>query len=303
MLNVFDCTTGRQYGSTPTKACRETDYNTVIEPSFDQNDTEFRLARLEQELSPSVQLVASGDRADRPAIRKTLEFAALCAARNKRAREQLAPILRSGIAQRLRSGEMSREHWGHLRASELRNGAKLEEVPDYDDAISLLADQAWFPRVPTVLNVGLLFELASGLYEVLAKKRWETHVTDPSRNGGFVCSDNPLVWGDLRRAGARDRNARQILRRPESLSDVGIEVTFPVSNRVALVGYPAAREARFQATDRIIAHVNARTLHFSGKLIMHGYDDFLTEQGGGVIRNGSEYFAHVADARRRGVEP
>lgn len=298
---MFDYMSGRQYGSTPLTACRETDFNRVIEPGFDANHTELVLAELESELAPSVRHVASGQVADRTAIGKTLEFAALCAARNRRAREQMGPALRAGIASRLRSGEMSREQWNQLRVSELNNGADLDEVPEYDNALRLLADGGWFPRAPTVLNVGLVFEAAHGLHGVLRKKRWETHVTDPSTNGGFVTSDNPLVWGNLDGTIARRRSG--LLSRSESLSDGGVEVTFPVSSRAALVGYSGAREARFEATDGIVAHVNARTLHFSGSLIMYGYEDFLTVQGRSVIRNGSEYFTYVADARRRGLEP
>jgi hypothetical protein len=132
------------------------------------------------------------------------------------------------------------------------------------------------------------------------QKRWETHVTDTRQNGGFVCSDNPLVWGDLDESVVRLRD--QVIRRPRSLTE-GVEVTFPVSKSVALVSYRGAREARCQTTDRIVAHINARTLHFSGKLIFYGYDDFLTDQMGSVTRKGSAYFSHVAEARRRGLDP
>lgn len=191
-LNIFDCTSGRKYVSTPLKACRETDYNKVEEPGFDANKTEHSLSELEGDLAASVQLVGSGEIAGRPAIAQTLEFAALCAARNRRARLQMGPVLATGIASRLRSGEMSYDQWEQLRASELGNGARPDQVPAYSVARQLLADRSWFPRAPLVLQVGLVFEAAHGLYKTLMKKRWETHVTNPSVNGGFICSGN--LW-------------------------------------------------------------------------------------------------------------
>jgi hypothetical protein len=45
------------------------------------------------------------------------------------------------------------------------------------------------------------------------------------------------------------------------------KVTFPVSRKVPLIGYPDAREARCIATDQIVAHVNSRTLHLSGGVV------------------------------------
>ena len=219
-LNVFDYTSGRQYGSTPLKACRETDFNRVEEPGYDANQTELSLAELEGQLASAVHSVASGEIADRATIAKTLEFAALCAARNRRAREQIGPVLAAGIASRLRSGQMSPEQWDQLRASELRNGATPDDMPEYHDALTALADMRWFPRAPTVLTVGLVFEMAAGIYETLMTKRWETHVTNPSSNGGYVCSDNPLVWGNMDARVERRRDA--LLRSPESLSSKGV---------------------------------------------------------------------------------
>ncbi|MGY1855468.1 DUF4238 domain-containing protein [Modestobacter sp. SYSU DS0290] len=298
-LNVFDYATGKRYGSTPLKACRKTDYNRVDEPGFDPNETEQMLSRVEADLAPAVQRVSSGELADRADIAKTLEFAAVCAARNHRARDALAPVLAAGIAKRLRNGEVSRDQWEQLRASELRNGVKPADMPEYDDAVRLLNDTKWFPLAPRVLTVGLVFELAAGIYETLMRKQWETHVTDADPNGGFICSDNPLAWGDIDDARFRHNKLRISL--PTSLADDDVEVTFPVSKRVALVGYPGAREARCQTTDDVVAHVNSRTLHLSGKLIFYGYDNFMTHQTGGVIRKGTEYFAYVAEARRRGI--
>lgn len=99
----------------------------------------------------------------------------------------------------------------------------------------------------------------------------------------------------------RFKNAAPL--RSRSLLDKNVEVTFPVSSRVALVGYPGARESRCGATDETVAHVNSRTLHLSGKLIMYGYSEFLTIRGDRTIWNGTDYFKYVADARRRGLEP
>ena len=59
----------------------------------------------------------------------------------------------------------------------------------------------------------------------------------------------------------------------------------------------------FSATDEIVVRVNSRTVHMSSGLVFHAYDDFLLRRRRGDICAGSEYFKHVADARRRGVAP
>jgi hypothetical protein len=118
--------------------------------------------------------------------------------------------------------------------------------------------------------------------------------TDWRRNGGFITSDSPLVWGSLQHI--RDEELM------ESLSDPDVEVTFPVSKSVALVSYPDARHANCVASDEVVAHINMRTLQLSMGLVFHPKANFLLRRGSGEISFGAAYFQYVAEARRRGVE-
>jgi hypothetical protein len=177
--------------------------------------------------------------------------------------------------------------------AKIRNGATPDQVPEYDEAIERLLNTEWYPRPPAVAIFVYFFELMEEERKMLLRHRWETHVTDPATNGGFITSAHPLAWGDLDEIMSGRIGTG-------SIGDPEIEVTFPVSRKVALIGYPGAREARCITTDQIVAHVNARTLHLSGGVIFHAHNDFLLERGS-EIRKGSEFFAYEADRRRRGI--
>ncbi len=293
LLQVFDYRSGKRYKSTPRRACRQTDYFRVEEPGLDSNYIEKVLAWHEGVVAPFVQGIArTGKVESKRQIGEALALAASIAVRDQRSRQQLEVGLAAGLATRLRRGEVTREQWEQLRDAELRNGACASEVPEYEEAKARLRNGDWFPRAPVVLKVGLIPELQGAFLKILQRRHWELHVTDSSANGGFICSNSPLVWGDLERA---------VRGHQDNLEDPYVEVTFPVGKDAALISYPNGREATCSTTDEIVAHVNMRTLQMSNGLVFHCDDDFLLRRRSGEISHGSDYFAYVADARRRGI--
>jgi Protein of unknown function (DUF4238) len=291
-LQVFDYATAKRYQSTPKKACRETDFYRVEEPGLDPHDVEKVLGWHEGGVAPFVKAVARGTVADKRQVGETLALAASIAARSRRGRKQLEIALALRLRTAMRMGEVSPEQWEHLRTVELASGATDEQVPTYDDAQRRLSRGEWIPRAPPSLTVALIPEAQDKLLKSLQNRHWELHATDSTRNGGFISSDSPLVWGDL--------DEIELERQPP-LTDYDIEITFPVSRNAALVSHPGARDATCQATDEVVAHVNRRTLQLSMGLIFHAEKDFQLRRGSGEIRRGSEYYAYVADARRRGI--
>lgn len=109
---------------------------------------------------------------------------------------------------------------------------------------------------------------------------------------GSSARDSPLVWGDLEES---------VAGRQQALDSADIEITFPVGKNAALVSYPRARDATCDSTDEVVGHINMRTLQLSMGQVFHCDDDFLLQRRSGEIARGSEYFAYVADARRRGI--
>lgn len=291
-LHVFDYTTAKRYRSTPRKVGRETDFYRVDEPDADPNHIEKLMAWHEAVVAPFVQAVASGSVTHKRQVGETLALAALLAVRTRAGRQRLQSGLATSLGMKLRRGEVSPGQWEQLRASELRNGATLDEVPPYEDAKRRLLNGEWFPRAPTVLTVGLIPEAQDAMLKLLQRRHWELHVTDYTTNGGFLCSDEPLVWGDLEELVAGRR---------QSLSDHDIEITFPVSRNAALVSTPFARDSTCQASDEVVAHVNMRTLQLMSGLVFHCSDDFLLRRSSGAIGCASEYFAYIHKARARGI--
>jgi hypothetical protein len=251
------------------------------------------MAEHEALVAPFVQHIAkTGTVTHKRQVGEALALAALVAVRNRRGRHQIQIALAAGLAKRLRSGQVTPAQWEQLRASEIRHGADPNDIPRLDEAVGRLRDGTWFPKAPNVLTVGLIPDAQDAMLKRLQKRHWELHITDSTTNGGFICSDSPLVWGDLGHISAGGQ---------PSLEDPEIEVTVPVSRKAALVSYPAARDGTIEATEEVVAHVNMRTLQLSMGLVFHSDDDFLLRRGSGVIARASEYFAYVQDARARGI--
>ncbi|MGY1988349.1 DUF4238 domain-containing protein [Blastococcus sp. SYSU DS0669] len=291
-LRVFDYATGKTFVSTPKKVCRQTDYYRVEGVEPDPNATEKLLAWHEGVVAPHVQAVASGRITEKRQVGETLALAASLAVRNRQGRERLNTTMSMNIGMKIRQGHVSNEQWEMLRATAILNGGDPEDYPELDEATQKLLNVEWFPRAPDFLAIGTIAEAQEVAMNALTSRHWEAHVTDASTNGGFICSDNPLVWGDLDRMAAGH---------VASLDEADIEITFPVSKNVALVSYPGARDSTCATTDEGVARINARTLHLSSGLIFHSQQDFLLRKPSGELGRGSEFVRYVQVSRRRGI--
>jgi hypothetical protein len=150
----------------------------------------------------------------------------------------------------------------------------------------------WVPQAPQVLLVGLIGEMQQILCEQLRVRDWELMQTDAKQNGGFITSDSPLAWGLLPEADVTYMNA--------NLSDPDAEVTFPLCKSAALVSYRGARKANCQATDRVVGHINSRTLLLSMGTIFFAHDEFLLEQRD-RLSSSTDYFEYIPKARERDI--
>jgi uncharacterized protein DUF4238 len=293
LLHVFDNSTGKRYQTSPTKACRETDFFRLDDGVQDRQLMERILAEHERTIAPFTQQVATDRRmTDARQVGEVLSLAAVLAARSRRGRDRLEAMARPRIVKALREGIVTEADWERHRELELANGATESDVPPYAEAREKALAGGWMPRAPRALVVGAIPYAQDGLLKMLQRRHWEAHITDAAKNGGFICADSPLVWGDL---------DEWIAGHDASLDDPNVEITFPVSKDVALVSYPSARDGNLDATDDIVAHINTRTLHGSMGLVMHAHDEFLLMRKDGGVHSSDDYFAYQDDARRRGI--
>lgn len=292
-LRVFDYSTGKRYVTSPNKACRETDFFRINDGDADPQSMEKTLAGHEAAIARFIQQVAADRRVTDPRqVGEMLSLAAVLAARSRRGRQRLQAAIPPRIVMALRRGTVTEPEWERHRELELANGASPDDVPPYAAARERARAGDWMPRAPHALIVGAIPAAQDGLLKSLNWRPWELVVTDASTNGGFICSDSPLVWGDL---------DAWIAGHQSSLSEANLEITFPVSKDAALVSYPGARAANLEASDELVAHVNSRTLFGSMGLVMHAYEEFLLMRGNDEVRSSREYFAYQDDARRRGI--
>ena len=292
-LHVFDYSSGKRYRTSPNRACRETDFFRVDNGDEDRQLMEKILAEHEGTIARFIQTVAAERRvSDRRQVGEALSLAAVLTARSRRGRHHLEVSIRPRIVKALRAGTVTEAEWERHRCLELANGAPESDVPPYAEARELALAGGWMPRAPRAPVVGAIPHAQAGILKMLQRRHWELHVTDAQSNGGFICSDSPLVWGDL---------DERLAGHDASLDEADLEITFPVSKDVALVSYPSARDGNLETTEDIVAHVNTRTLHGSMGLVMHAFEEFLLMRSNDDVRSSHDYFAYQDDARRRGI--
>ena len=258
-IEVFDYFTAKQYRSSPKNVCKQRDFFKIEEPGLDPYLFEKITAEFEKKIAPTVQTVAKEGRVShKKQVGDILSLAALFAVRNRRGRFQLSMALAKSLAEALASGTIDPEKWEQIRKSEIRFGTAPADLPSYLDAIHA-ARNGWIPPAPKILVVGMIPEMQEAVMKQLTRRAWELMTTDSNLNGGFICSDSPLVWGALDRITSGDAE--------QSLMDADVEITFPVTRNVALVSYPGARNGNLTAVDEIVGHINMRTLPLSTGLI------------------------------------
>lgn len=291
VLHVFDYERRKRFKTTPLKAFRETDFYRIDLPEADPNEIETALARHEMVVAPFVQKIASSGRADdRREVGEALALAASIMVRSRWARKLIRERVATDLVRRLRRNTITPAEWNRLRDAMLSGGSPELDVPDYENAIYKARSGYWLPPVPPTAHAEAIPHLQPEIMKALHGRDWELHAASSLEQGGFICSDAPLTWGDLgERLGGRLR----------SLSDPDVEVTFPLSKNVALVSYPGAYNGNREATDEVVARVNARTLFMSTGLIFHAFEHFVLERGRGTIRTSEDFFARV-DAGQRG---
>jgi hypothetical protein len=293
-LHAFDYLRTKHYRATARQVCRERDYFRLYEPDHDQNVVEHQLAEVENRIAPDVRAVRVSQRISNvDELASLICLATLIAARDRRNRQQLSEGLAASLKVHLAEGKIEREKWDRIRESEIPAGRDLSDLPEYDEARELMRAGLWAPRAPRVLEVGMIAEVQHALLGAMGEREWELMVTDPDETGGFITSDSPFVWGSLEDI----RNGR--LTAP--LNAPNLELTFPVSKALALVGRPGARKASLHATREIVGHINMRTLQLSTGLVFHTKAEFSLRRQNGELRQSSEYFAYVKRARQDGM--
>lgn len=292
LLHVWDFHRAKRYPSTPRKACRETDFYRIEEPGLDPNYVEQLFARHEATVAPFIEQIRTNrGAANKREVGETLALAAVIFVRTRWAREAIELAVSLGLAKKLRRNEVTRDQWNQLRAAAIRDGVPQADVPSFGNALERARTGYWRPPVPSAIKAGALPELQETVMEHLHERPWELHITDATDHAGFITSASPLASGDLERALAGGG---------QGLFEAD-EITFPVSRHAALVSHRGARNGNCTATDEVVAHVNARTLHMSDGLVFFGAEPFLLERGTGNIETSEEFFRVMADARRRGI--
>ncbi len=292
-LHAFDYPRNRHYSASPRHVCKERDYFRIYEPDYDPYVVERDMAELEQGYAATLQEIRAEGRIRRTEqLRVALEMAAFIHSRTRKNRHQLARYLRFSIHSKLVAGQVTETQWEDLRAAEFRAGADPRDVPPYAEVRDLVVRGNWRPRAPQVLLVGLVRESHQMTFDTLIKRDWEIMMTDTTENGGFITSESPLVWGPIPERNQTEMHA--------SLGDPHVEVTFPLSNALALVSYKGARHSNCSATDEAVAHVNSRTLFHSFGTLFFPRRTFLLEQKTGVCSS-ADYFDYIRRERERGI--
>lgn len=292
MVHVYDYVRGRLYRGKPAGVARQRDFYRIHEPGEDPNSVEKEFAELEGDYARALERVTATRRVNSPSeLGVILSFAALLHARGRRARWRLSEALTESMARKLREGEVTKEQYDHVVASEVRAGLPQGMFPSFEAVRAYLA-LGWAPKAPEILKVGFIPWVQQVIIDALVSRIWSIGVASPD-SGGYITSDTPLVWGDKQPS---DPDAGL-----ERIDDPATRVTFPLNSQLALITRND-RQGTYQAARAVVALVNSRTFfHSMGTAYWIG-GVFLLARANGQIGSSSDFFAYVEEARRNGVE-
>lgn len=284
-LRVVDTHRRKRYTSNAQKVARVKDFYRVDHPAYDRQQMEGILAHQEGLIARFTQAVAADGRADsKQQVGEVLSLAALLMVRTRAARARFAAVISANMATAVRNRTVTQEEWERYRNVELLNGAAGDIAPTLDAARAQLLAGTWFPSAPRELLVGLIPEAQGEVLKWLQRRDWELHITDSSTNGGFITSEDPVVVGNLQ---------ERIDGHPASLTDLAVEITFPVSKDTALVSTPGAYNGNVETVDETVAFINTRTVFQADRFIAFCNDDFKVMRRDGNLTTSEDYFTTI----------
>lgn len=243
---------------------------------------ENAFSKFENELAPALERIIAArsisNFSDRILL---LNLAALLAVKQPRLRESVRDFHERVSKQMMQLALATPQRWATQIRKAREAGYITGDDVDYAQVKSFFDEGKYKIEVSTQRHLQLELNAFDKVLPYIVERKWIL-LRAPPKSTGFITSDHPicLMWSDP--------NERQNFNHP----GLGLERTqllFPISNELAMIGAFELEEAEYDATDLMMAQINATIIVYAQRQVYARDSDFHYKMAHNKkIRNGAD---------------
>ncbi|MEM1056121.1 MAG: DUF4238 domain-containing protein [Bacteroidota bacterium] len=265
----------------------ERDYNRIDIPGIAIDAAEKAFSIFENDVAAALRrTVLNRDFVSLSDMVYLLRFAALLLVRSTAMRDAISEAQEKALwlllQQLVGQPERWEEHRARLRAQE------YPILPDLtlEEAMTLIESGGFQYASPTSDHVFRELGSVDGVARMLYKRNWKLLRCG---SGGFICSDRPVscVWEVQMPPGMMG----------PGLMEPNSEVAIPLSRHLALVGAFGGPTGVGEASEELVADINARTVSTANRFLYSAKEDFVCEGTSGKKQTAAAFFAEGASRK------
>ena len=283
-FHVLDKIERRYFVTTPRNVGSETDFNRVNVPGKPIDEAE----KLFAEIEGKVARVIKGIEENLTLPQKTdmevlIYFVALLYMRNPQIRNNLANIETTVIKQIFRCLTSNRERY----ESQMQRVLPIDQqMPKYEEVKQFVEDEDFDIMFGHGHHLRYELEIIDNtVLPLLVQRKWVLLIAEDDVSD-FVCSDRPVALISI---GDPPENPNH----PYNIGVPGLgmqntELTVPLNRRMALAAAFENHTCVATVDEKVVAEINARTIHFAAKHIYCSNLDFKFLDNG-VMKSGRDF--------------
>jgi hypothetical protein len=281
-LQVIDVARRKRFETIPRNVGGLRDFNRVEAEGIDPNILEKDLSRFEGEAAQALREMDGGATFEGPRRELILYLIAMIAARSPERREHVREF-HERIATRMMSLALATpERWESQVCQMQEAGIEVGEDATYESMKRFNDSKAYTVSVKREYHIGIELKLVEAILPHLDGRNWLVLRTD-SAVSPFISSDNPvsLVWKE-------PESIPPLYRHSPGFGLRETQVCFPLSQSVALVGEFADKDGDVEASEELVAAINAKTIFNTTSQLYAPKMNFKYMSGEGQIMEGRD---------------
>lgn len=277
-LHVIDKINRRHFVSTPRRVAWERDFNRIDIPGQPIDEAEKLFAKIEGEVARVLKGIAENSTLPQKTDMEILiYFIALLYRRNPQIRSHIGNCETTVIKQMARALFFSPERYESYRQQQRAAG---KELPEYETMKQFVESEDY--DIGCGHGHHLKYELKTiddAVFPLLSRRKWSLFIAEKGASD-FVCSDRPVALISI---GDPPENPDH----PYNIGGPGLahsntELTIPLNRRMALVATFESDSYIATADEKIVANINARTIHSATRQIYCSNLDFKFLDDGNI---------------------
>ena len=281
-LQVIDVSRRTRFETTPRNVGGLRDFNRIEAEGIDPNILEKDLSRFEGEAAHALREMDGGATFEGPRREIILYLIAMIAARSPERREHVRAF-HEQIATRIMDLALATpERWESQTRQMLEAGIDVGGDTTYESTKRFNDSKEYAVSVAREYHIGIELKMVEAILPHLDGRNWLVLRTDSAANP-FISSDNPvsLVWKE-------PESIPPLYRHSPGFGLRDTQVCFPLSQSLALVGEFADKDGDIEASEELVAAVNAKTVYFTTSQLYAPKMSFKYMSGEGQIMEGRD---------------